>query len=289
MSDVIERRLRDRWRSPGDTRRAGRVMIGVGTVGAVVIAVGTVVGWVFVGQLTDTSDDTLDVTIQALDAIDDTIDLADDVLGSTTEAVGALAGTLSAVSGSFDTGTQAIDDIAALADTIGPSLEDAGSTVRRLEGIGDDIDSVLSALSNVPFGPDYDPSAGLGDTFGQLAASLEELPDQLESTSTSLTDFTGSAGELQAELDRLTSSVEQISGDLVDTGDLIDDYRAGVGDARALAAATNEDLDRSATLLRILLVLGGITLLVAQIVPLWLGRSLLDEADRLDPLTPGAP
>jgi methyl-accepting chemotaxis protein len=289
MSDVIERRLRDRWRSPSDTRRAGRVMIGVGTVGAVIVAVGTVVGWVFVGQLADTSDDTLDVTIQALDAVDDTIDLADDVLVSTTEAVGALAGTLSAVSGSFDTGTRAIDDIAALADTIGPSLDDAGSTVRRLESIGDDIDSVLSALSNVPFGPDYDPSAGLGDTFGQLAETLEELPAQLESTSSSLTDFTGSAGELRAELDSLTSSVEQISADLVDTGDLIDDYRASVGDARTLAATTNEDLDRSTTLLRVLLVLGGITLLVAQIVPLWLGRSLLDEADRLDALTPGAP
>jgi methyl-accepting chemotaxis protein len=289
VSDVVERRLRDRWRSPRDTRRAGRVMIGVGSVGAVIVAFGTVVGWVFVGELTDTSDDTLNVTIQALDAIDDTIDLADEVLVSTTDAVGALAGTLGAVSGSFDTGTQAIDDIAALADTIGPTLDDAGSTVRRLEGIGDDIDSVLSALSNVPFGPDYDPAAGLGDTFGQLAETLEALPEQLASTSTSLTEFTGSAGELQAELDTLPSSVEQISADLVDTGNLIDDYRASVGGARALAVATNEDLDDSATLLRVLLVLGGITLLVAQIVPLWLGRSLLDEADRLDTLMPGEP
>lgn len=289
MSEVVERRLRDRWRSARDTRRAGRVMIGVGVVGAVVIAVGTAVGWVFVGQLADTSDDTLGVTIQALDAVDDTIDLADDVLVSTTDAVDALAGTLSAVSGSFDTGTQAIDDIAALADTIGPSLENAGSTVRRLESIGDDIDGVLSALSRVPLGPDYDPSAGLGETFGQLAATLEELPDQLDSTSTSLTEFTGSAGELQAELDSLTSSVEQISRDLVETGNLIDDYRSSVGDARALAVTTDEDLDDSATLLRVLLVLGGITLLVAQIVPLWLGRSLLDEADRLDASTMGTP
>jgi nitrate/nitrite-specific signal transduction histidine kinase len=30
------------------------------------------------------------------------------------------------------------------------------------------------------------------------------------------------------------------------------------------------------------LVVGGITLLLGQVVPLWLGRSLLDDADALD-------
>ncbi len=33
--------------------------------------------------------------------------------------------------------------------------------------------------------------------------------------------------------------------------------------------------------MRILLVVGGITLLLGQIVPLWLGRSLLDDADAM--------
>ena len=33
---------------------------------------------------------------------------------------------------------------------------------------------------------------------------------------------------------------------------------------------------------RILLIVGGITLLLGQVVPLWLGRSLLDDADAMD-------
>src|SRR5690606_13806117 len=130
----------------------------------------------------------------------DTIDLAADVLTSTTDAVDALAGTLAAVSGSFDAGTTAIDDIADLADTIGPSLDEAATTTRALEGVGDDIDAVLGALSNIPFGPDYNPSAGLGDTFGRLADALEPLPGQLATTAGSLTEFTGSAVELQEQL-----------------------------------------------------------------------------------------
>ena len=54
-------------------------------------------------------------------------------------------------------------------------------------------------------------------------------------------------------------------------------YRASVADARVLALGTKNDLDLSVALVRILLVVGGVTLLLGQIVPLWLGRSLLDD------------
>jgi methyl-accepting chemotaxis protein len=265
------------WRSPRDQRRAGRLMIGLGVVGALVAVFGTIGGWIFVGQVASASDGSLEVTAQALDAVDDTIDLADEVLTSTVDAVDALAGTLEALSGSFGTGTAAIDEIAALADTLGPSLTDASNTVRTLERVGGQIDDVLGTLSGLPFGPDYDPDDGLGDTFGRLAGTLEELPAQLESTSTSLTDFTENAGPLQNELDRFAISVVAISSDLASTGALVDLYRTSVEGARALAVETKNDLDASVVMMRVLLVAGGITLLLGQIVPLWLGRSLLDD------------
>ena len=254
-------------------------MIGVGVAGMLIAVFGVVVGWIFVGQLADASDDTLEVTLQSLDAIDDTIDLADEVLGTSSDAVTALAGSLAAVSGSFDAATLAIDDIAGLATTVGPSLEDAGRTVRTLESIGGDIDSVLATLSSIPLAPDYNPDAGLGETLGQLAETLETLPGQLESTATSLTEFTGQADELQQQLDDLAASVGAISDDLSDTDALVEQYRVSVTDARALALSANNDLDTGVALMRILLVVGGITLLFGQIVPLWLGRSLLDDAD----------
>ena len=252
-------------------------MIGLGAVGVVVAVFGSVVGWIFVGQIATASDDSLQVTIQTLDAVDDTIDLAEVVLGSTVEAVDALAGTVTAVSDSFEAGTAAIDEIASLADTLGPSLTDAGTTVRTLERVGGQVDGVLVAVSSLPIGPDYDSENGLGETFGRLADTLEELPDQLEATSTSLTDFTDNAVELQAELDRFADAVGTIATDLDDTGALVQQYRASVADARVLALGTKNDLDLSVALVRILLVVGGVTLLLGQIVPLWLGRSLLDD------------
>lgn len=256
-------------------------MVAVAVVGAVTAVTGTVVGWIFVGQLNDTTTESLEVTEQALDAIDDTIDLADDVLVSTNEAVGALAEALEAVSGSFDSATGAIDDIADLATTIGPSLDEATSTIRTLESVGGTIDGVLGALSNIPFGPDYDPDDGLGDTFGRLAEALEPVPAELETTAGGLTDFTDAAGGLQDQLDDLAASVRAVDDDLATTDELVDQYRASVTEARAVARRTGEDLDGTVTLLRVLLVIGGVALLFGQIVPLWVGRELLDP--------PGAP
>jgi methyl-accepting chemotaxis protein len=274
--------LRDRWRSPSDQRRAGHLMIAIGVAGAVVAVFGTIVGWIFVGQIATASDDSLEVTTQTFDAVDDTIDLAEEVLGSTVGAVDALAGTLVTLSSSFESGTAAIEDIAALADTIGPTLSDAGTTIRALERVGDQIDAALGTLSSLPIGPDYDPESGLGDTFGRLADTLEALPDELAATSGSLTDFTENAGGLRGDIDRLAVSVGAIVGDLGDTNALVEQYRTSVADARTLAVATKDDLDLSVGLMRVLLVAGGVVLLLGQVVPLWLGRSLLDQLDHGD-------
>jgi ABC-type transporter Mla subunit MlaD len=271
--------LRDRWRSPSDQRRAGRLMIALGVAGALIAVFGTIIGWIFVGQIATASDDSLAVTTQTFDAVDDTIDLAEEVLGATVDAVDALAGTLVTLSSSFESGTAAIDDIAALADTIGPSLSDAATTVRALERVGGQIDAALGTLSNLPIGPDYDPESGLGETFGRLADTLDELPAELETTSDSLTEFTATAGDLQADIDRLAVSAGAIAGDLGDTSALVEQYRTSVADARALAVATKDDLDLSVGLMRVLLVAGGVLLLLGQVVPLWLGRSLLDQLD----------
>lgn len=257
-------------------------MIGVGVVGALLAIVGTVTAWMFVGELHAATDESLTVTIRTLDAVDDTIDLAAEVLNSTTGAVSAVAGTLAAVSGSFDAGTAAIDEIAGLADTLGPSLDNAVNATRALERAGDNIDSALGVLSSLPIGPDYDADNGLGATFGRLTAALEPIPEQLEATSESLTDFTASAGALQDELAALAESVSGIGDDLAGSDELIAQYRASVADARRLATDAQTDLADDVALMRLLIVLGGITLLVSQIVPLWVGRSVIDEADRMD-------
>ncbi len=185
-------------------------MVAVAVAGAFTAVAGSVTGWIFVGQLNDTTTESLDVTEQTLDSVDDT------------------------------------------------------------------IDGVVRALSDIPFGPDCDPDDGLEETFGRLAESLEPVPGELETTAGGLTDFTDSAGDLQERLDELAASVRTVDDDLTTTtDDFVEQYRASVADARAVARRAGDDLDGTVTVLRVLLVIGGFSLLVGQIVPLWVGRELL--------------
>jgi len=70
-------------------------MNGLGALRVVVAVFGTVVGWIFVGHFAAASDHSLEVTVQTLDAVDDTIDLAESVSGGIAHRSGSPANFLS--------------------------------------------------------------------------------------------------------------------------------------------------------------------------------------------------
>jgi predicted PurR-regulated permease PerM len=127
-------------------RRAGRVMVGVAVVGVAVALIGAIVGWQLVGQIDSTTTDTLDVSVESLDSLADTIELADGVLTSTTESLDAVASTLTTVSESFGSATDVLTEFSTFAETAGPALEDTTGILRQLEDVGTTVDEALGAV-----------------------------------------------------------------------------------------------------------------------------------------------
>lgn len=252
-------------------------MLGVAAVGLVVALVGTVVAWQLVGQLNSSTRRSLEVTIDTIDSVEATIEVADEVLAATTETVATASTTLTALGSSFDTATGVVAEVDDLTMVVGPALEDAGSALGELEAVGTGIDNVLGGLSDIPFGPDYDPEQGLGETIGEIAATLENLPAEFEETSSNLDEFTMSLDELEAEVVTLAADMEEVSGTLEGSDELVDQYRENIAEARTVAIDTRDGLDSDVTLMRVVLLIGGLNLAVGQIVPYWIGRSLLDE------------
>jgi hypothetical protein len=83
------------------------------------------------------------------------------------------------------------------------------------------------------------------------------------------------AGEVEA----LGRAVGDLSTQLDDVAVLLDRYTSTTEDAQRLAASSRHDLSTSADLVRWLLVLVAAVFGVGQIVPIWLGITLLrDEA-----------
>lgn len=259
-------------------RRAGRVMVGVAIVGVVVALVGAIVGWQLVGQIDSTTRDTLDVSVESLDSLADTIELADGVLTSTTESLDAVVSTLTSVAASFDSATAVLTEFSTFAETAGPALQDTTETLRELEDVAATVDQALAAVSNLPIGLDYDPEAGLGETIGSLADTLEPLSAQFTSTADEIARLNEDIETLRTDLEALNVTVTEVNEELADTDVLIEEYRINIARARALAVATRDDVRGDAGWMRLLIVLASVNFAIGQIVPLWFGRELLHRA-----------
>lgn len=254
-------------------------MIAVAAVGVAVALASILVGWRFLGRVNDSTGDSLDVTVDTLDSIGESITVVDEVLDASAGAVETTGSTLHAVVSSFDESAGVIDSIQDLIDTVGPSLDLAADNLRAVEGVANGIDSLLEDLDDLPFAPSYDSDDGLGSTVGRLADDLDALPDEFATTSEELDGFATSLDELSAEIERLSGDVDDVTAELDDRDRLIRRYRTNIADARALAVDTRDGLDDDIGLLRLLLVIGGINFGVGQIVPFWVGRNLVREAN----------
>ena len=264
-----------RLTAPGVQRAVGWLMLVIAVVGVVAAAVGVTVAWRLIGGLYTATTDTLAVTVDALDSISDTIDVADSTVAATSEALTELEGTLSTLSESLDGGAAVVADTGQLTETAAPALADATVTLRQMESVGERIDGFLAAVANIPFTPDFDPEGGLGATFGRLADDIDPLDEELTTTARSLETFEGSLSELRSDVDALVVTIGEVNQELTAGEDLLARYRDDVSAARNVALSSQQDLNQDQTSLRWLVLLAGVAFGLAQVVPLWIGVTLL--------------
>lgn len=270
-----------RLSDPGLQRVVGWVMLVAAAVGLVAVIAGVTVAWRLLARVDTATADTLAVTVDALDSISDTIDVADGTVAATSEALTELQATLSTLAVSLDTGGDVVADTGRLTGTAAPALADATITLRQLESVGERIDGFLAAVANIPFTPDFDPEGGLGVTFGRLADDLDPLDEELSATARSLEEFEGSLGELRTDVDALVVTIGEVNEELTAGEELLVGYREDVTRAREVALSSQAGLNQDQTALRWLILVAGLAFAVAQLVPLWIGLSLLTA--RTDP------
>jgi len=264
-------------------RRLGWLMIAAALVGMVAAVLGVVVAWRLLSGIDTATTDSLAVTVDALDSIEDTIDVADGTVTATSDALSELEVTLSTLADSLDTGGDVVADTASLTGTAAPALADATITLRQMEAIGSRIDSFLAGVASIPFTPDYDQEAGLGATFGRLADDIEPLDDEFAATARSLETFEGSLAELRTDVDDLVITIGRVNTELTEGEDLLAQYRTNVSEARTVANQSLADISQDQSTLRLLVMLAAVAFALAQLAPLWLGLNLLASGEPPSP------
>ena len=164
----------------GLTRRsAGRIMVVIAYVGVVSALVGAVVGWQFLGELSDANKQGLVLAEETLSAVDTSLDVANDVVDAVDDALAALSSTILAVGDGIDATTAVAGSTAQLAATLPDTIDRIDNGLGSLESIAGTIDTTLGALSRIPLAPDYNPDVPLGDAVTDLRAAIGPLADDI--------------------------------------------------------------------------------------------------------------
>lgn len=256
--------------------RAGAVMRSIAVAGVVVAVVVSVVGWRFVNDLDRDLEQSLTIGEDASATLSETIDVADDLIRALDDGLATLSVTLDTVDQTVTDTADLAEATASLAGTLPESFDDVDAALATVESLSGAIDAALRGLSRVPLGPDYDPAVSLPDAVDNLRAAFQPIGDDLDAIAVELATFADGSGELGDRLATVKSDVDRTRRALVDSGQLLDEYRATADRAGELAVSSRADLRRSFQWARVALVLIGLLIAVSQYVPWWLGARLRD-------------
>jgi methyl-accepting chemotaxis protein len=263
-------------------RSMGRAVMVAAVVAAITCLIGIVVAWQLVGDLGRTTRSSLVIASDTLVTVDDTLDVAESVIESVEGGIGTVQDSLTTLTTAVDDGSTTLGVVSDLTADLAPNVERIASALGGLESAAGTVDGVLQQLSDLPFGPDYDPEAGLASQVQLVRDDLQPIAEDLTNASDTLSGLAASSDDVIARLDELSADLDDIERSLADSGELLERYRRTTADALALATTTSEDLDRDIWLSRILIVVLGLAIAVGQVAPFRIGRELARSGPRGD-------
>jgi hypothetical protein len=258
---------------------AGRIMVAVAAVGVLVGISATIVGWRLAGHLFDGVDDSLAVATQSLESVDESITVVETLVVDVRDGVATLDRTIADVATATETTVAAMQEFTDEAPQLANGVESIRDSVAEAGDAGSTIDRTLESLDDLPGVPDYGPSQSLGETITGLVDELDALARTLRSVDAGAQDVDATLAPLLADLADAREDLAALDRNLENSESLLEQYRASADEASGIALRTRADLTNDVRATRVLIVLGGLVFTVGQIVPYWLGRTILLEVE----------
>jgi hypothetical protein len=170
------------------------------------------------------------------------------------------------------------------------SLYTAQEAARVLESTIQSLDTFRFLLSDVPLvgdllpppGEAYSPEKPLSDSLGEIASSLEGLPDTFVGMSGDLSSTDEKLEDVQGNLITMSDSVGLISSSLSEYDRMIIESQSSMDDLTSILKSIQSNLDNILNWVGIALSLFFAWLLAAQVVILSQGWELYQgTADRM--------
>ncbi|MEX1161970.1 MAG: hypothetical protein WEB03_00165 [Nitriliruptor sp.] len=254
-----------------DRRRVGQVLVVIGTLGVVASVLATIVGMRLLGSLDRALEDSVGVAAEAIDALGATVELAGETtarLAVTLERTATTTRDLSAALADAEQVLRATADISE--DQVAGSVEALEDTLPALVQVAAVIDRTLSALSVVPFGPEYDPAEPFDDSLRAVSEELDGLPEALREQAELIREGSRELRTARVGTAAIADDLDSLGTTLERSTELVERYAATAAEARELVS-DDADLGRQLALGRVLVLVLGLTFAAGQLLPLGAG------------------
>ncbi len=260
--------LVDRWRA----RQAPAVAVAGYSLVALGM-IGIVLGLLLIESLTSDFRSSLDVSRSAVASVAETVDVVEDVALATSDSIRSISRSASSAAATTEAARAGLSNVAQFLDRGLPS--DIEAIQRALPGAisaADAIDTTLGALSF--FGVDYSPDEPFGDSLRRVRDTLATLPAEIRQQSASIRTLVPLAGTLADDVSGLARSLDALETRLADVPFLADSYATTIDEAEAAIEGTDQSLDRTVLLLRLVLGLAALGSVVTGLALISIHKAL---------------
>ena len=280
-------------------RILGVLVMLAGLLGLVLSLAGLVTVWVAKPTVAHYAKTTIDTLNDSIVTSQNVMEITRQALGGTIDSVDALSAMLSTTAAAVEDTQPVFDDVdIMMAKTLPSTLEattdalyTAQAAARVLESTIQQLDAFRFLLSATPLlsslvpPPEeaYNPEKPMADSLGELASSLEGLPDTFIGMSANLSTTDEKLAAVQENLVTMSGSVALISSSLSEYETMITQSKSSMDNLTSILTNIQNNLPTILNAVAIVLTLLFSWLLAAQVVILSQGWELYQgTADRME-------
>ncbi len=271
-------------------RLLGVLVIIAGILGLTLSLAGLIAVWAVKPTLATSFNSILATLNSSVSNSQEAMQITGEALGATVDSVDALSILLGTTATTIEDTRPVLDEVNNMMGSTLPStvesatesLQTAQQAAEVLDSAIKSLDSFRTVLSGVPIvgsfvePPDqaYNPEKPLAVSLGELASSLEGLPDTFTDMSTNLNSAGDNLDRIQSSLTTMSNSVGLISQSLSGYHSLIAQSQSSMENLKSRLTSIQNNLNKFLNGAAIVLSLFLLWLLAAQVVILSYGWEL---------------
>lgn len=244
----------------------------------------------------------LDLAVQGLDSVLDSLLLTKEILVDVEAALTRVEGTAVNVAVALEGTDPILTEVLTITTQDLPrSLETIEQAVPDAVQAAGAIDATLSTLNRFEInttilgfpiqydlGINYDPTVPFDQSVQAIGLSLEGIPDRLRGLEAALTDTQTNLEAIAGDMDLLAADLTQVNAQIAEFTPLVNDFIRVVTDITDNLRLIKGQIGDQVALVNNIITLGAIWLALSQAMPLYLGYELI--LGRLSPRSdPSAP